>query len=92
MLIIYCPLAVFHILNSLQGGLTSGAWDTASELTNLACNSKRTDAVYNTGAGIQSIKTIEQKVLVRSRNSRLELVTTKTAHDANIIKPDHLYH
>ena len=92
MLIIYCLLAIFHILKSLQSGLTSGAWDTAPELTTLAYNSERTDAMYNTGVGIQSIRTLEQKVLVRSRNNCLELVTADTAHNADVIKPGHLYH
>jgi hypothetical protein len=89
---LYCLLAVFHIINSLRSGLTSEAWDTAPELTVLAFNSERSDAMYNTGAGIQSIRTMEQRVVVRSRNECLELIAGNTSNGGDVVKPGCRYH
>jgi len=91
-LIVYCLLAVFHIVNSLRSGLTSEAWDTAPELTILALNSEKSDAMYNTGAGIQSIRTMEQRVVVRSKNDCLELITGNASGSGEVVKPGRLYH
>lgn len=94
-LLVYCLLALVHIVTSIRNGLSSGAWDTTPELTALALNSEKSDAMYNTGAGIYSIKTMEKNAIVRSRNDCLELVIGPQVGSVippDAVKPDKLYH
>lgn len=77
---------------SISKGLSSGAWDTTPELTALAFNSEKSSAMYNTGAGIHSIHTMEQKAVVRSRNEGLELVVGIGPGAPDAVRHDRLYH
>ena len=73
-LLIYCTLAISHIVYLLWSGISSGSWDTISEITTLAMNSKRTDVLHNTGAGIDTIAVFQENVQVMARGEHLEFV------------------
>ncbi|QIX01993.1 hypothetical protein AMS68_007510 [Peltaster fructicola] len=91
-LCLYCVMAVVHTLYNLYTGLSSSTWDTEPELTALAVNSERSVAMHNTGAGIHSIKTMEQVVKVRTKDDRLELVFHDTIPGGKTVEPGHVYH
>ena len=90
-LLVYCLLAFAHIVVSTSKGLSSGAWDTTPELTALAYNSEKSDAMENTGAGIHAIRTMEQNAVIRARGNGLQLMIGDRKGGPRNINKDELY-
>ena len=72
--LIYCVLALGHTGYLLWSGISSGSWDTISELTTLAVNSKPTGLLKNTGAGIDTLTVFKENVQVMTNGEHLEFV------------------
>lgn len=89
---IYCLLALAHSVASIWKGWSSGAWDTTLELTALALHSDKSDAMHNTGAGIHSIRTMEQRAVVRARNDCVEIIVGPDVRGAQKLQYGQLYH
>ena len=72
--LIYCMLALGHTGYLLKTGYSSASWDSISELTTLAMNSRRTGQLKNTGAGIDTLTVFEENVQVMTNGEHLEFV------------------
>jgi hypothetical protein len=82
-LIIYCLYTTVYVLYTFITGRSSQAWDTISGLVALAMNSRPTEVLENTSAGISQTDTFRNLVSVREvvdRNERLELVFQRDEH------------
>jgi hypothetical protein len=89
---VYCLLTLWHFFrHNIKNGWTSGAWDTVPELTALALNSERSRAMDKTGAGIYSFATMEETVMVRTKEDRVEMVFRDTSAGKEIVSPGHAY-
>ena len=64
MLIIYCSLASVHIVLVFKKRIVINAWDSVAEVTALAMQSRPTDALKNTTAGISSMAVFKNFVKV----------------------------
>ena len=68
-------MAIVHVIIVITGNWTSNSWDTVTELLALAVNSKPTERLANTSAGIKKTVTWEEMVKIREVDERrLELV------------------
>ena len=72
-LLLYCVLALGHWAYLCLAGESSTSWDTTSEVVALAMNSRQADALYNTGAGIETLKVFRDNVRIVSAGERVEL-------------------
>jgi len=63
-LAVYAILALFHIGFTVWTGMTSQAWDTLSEVIALAMQSRPTETLRNTSAGITTATVFTQMVRV----------------------------
>ena len=63
-LIIYCVVAISHIIHTSIRARTSASWNTMAELTALAMNSSPTATLRNTCAGIMCLNTFKTNVRV----------------------------
>ena len=75
-LLTYCFLATLHTFFVLKTKIVSNAWDTVSEVTALAMQSRPTDVLKNTSAGISStviFKNFVKVVEAREGGNGLEL-------------------
>jgi hypothetical protein len=61
---VYCLVAIFHIMFALKTGLSSQSWDTISEIVALAMQSRPTERLRNTCAGIVTTSVFENFVRV----------------------------
>jgi hypothetical protein len=77
-LLFYSAFALSHVGYSLWTGWTATAWDTVPEIVALAMNSTKTQALDNTGAGVETIGVYEEKVRVKVRDDNLEFVFKDT--------------
>ncbi|KAH8693338.1 hypothetical protein GQ44DRAFT_765280 [Phaeosphaeriaceae sp. PMI808] len=71
---LYVLLVLFHIGYSATTGWYSSSWGSPSELTALAMNSAYTSKLENTGGGIESIDVFKEKVWVRLKDERAQMV------------------
>lgn len=78
-LAVYCVCAVAHGVYTIISGTSSNSWDSMSEMVALAYNSVPSDALKNTGAGIESFPTFRCSVNVRVVEEHLELVFGETS-------------
>lgn len=92
-LILYCLLALFHFGHTtLRTREQSNAWDTTPELFALAMNSARTEALKNTGAGIDTGDVFREIVKVEVKEGdRLEFVFKDTREDTGIFQKNREY-
>lgn len=90
-MLVYCLLALWHIVASWVNGISSGAWDTTAELTTLAYNSGNTDAMRNTGAGIQSSRTMRKVAMVSAADDRPGLVFGEDPRRVEALEINHSY-
>ena len=72
-LLTYSVLVTGHWIYLVWTGETSSSWDTSGEITTLAMNSRRTQKLVNTGAGIESTKVFRERVRVVAIGDHLEL-------------------
>jgi hypothetical protein len=75
---LYVLLVLFHIGYSATTGWYSSSWGSPSELTALAMNSAYTSKLENTGGGIESIDVFKEKVWVRLKDERAQMVFEDT--------------
>lgn len=74
-MLVYCALVLGHIFYSAISGVSSTAWDSAAELVALAMNSRPTEILQNTCAGIIGRKALKTPVRVlATTKGHLELV------------------
>jgi hypothetical protein len=92
-LICYCVMVIVHMLFSMRIGLCSQAWDTVSEVVALAMQSRPTEKLRNTCAGIVSKTTFTHLVRVRRTGEvgeHLELLF-EDGQSAGCLAPDEFY-
>ena len=83
LLLIYCLLAIIHIIYAGISGISSTCWDSIGEVTALAVNSTSTEALRNTCAGITEMAIFKLPVRVLAfrdevgEGEHLELVFDK---------------
>ncbi|KAF2141513.1 uncharacterized protein K452DRAFT_319107 [Aplosporella prunicola CBS 121167] len=77
-LLLYCIMALYHVLYTIKTGQTSNSWDTTPEVVALAMNSTRSEVLKNTGAGINTTEAFEHSVKIKSVGQRLEIVFDDT--------------
>jgi hypothetical protein len=90
-LLAYSVFALGHLFYSLSTGWSSTAWDTTPEIVALAINSRCPEQMLNTGAGIETINPMRQKVTIRYIDSKLEYVFKSGIGQGGRLRPDHPY-
>jgi hypothetical protein len=75
---LYVLLVTCHIFCSSIFGWYTSSWGTASELTALAMNSTPSDKLENTGGGIDTINVFKEKVNIRLKGGRAQMVFRDT--------------
>jgi hypothetical protein len=91
-LLLYVLLAIGHFAYSLITGWASTAWETLPEIAALAMNSRHTQALHNTGAGIATVGVFEETVKVRARDANnLEFVFHDTEHNGFMVRINRPY-
>lgn len=91
-LILYSFLAAGHFAYSWITGWASTSWETLPEIAALAMNSRRTEALHNTGAGIATVGVFEETVKVRARDANnLEFVFDDTPHNMFLVRENRPY-
>ncbi|KAK0103420.1 hypothetical protein ONS95_005444 [Cadophora gregata] len=74
-LLTYSGIALASVTYTVMfSHITSGAWDSVTELVALAINSDPSAGLKNTGAGISCSRTLERVVKVCARGDQLQLV------------------
>lgn len=63
-LMLYCLVVVVHIYFSLRSGLSSASWDSMAEMMALGMNSRPTNSLQNTCAGIRTIEVFKERVRI----------------------------
>ena len=71
-LLLYCLVVVVHVINVIYIGESSSSWHSIAEIASLAMNSKQTDVLQNTGAGIETPAIYERQVRVVATGDHLE--------------------
>ena len=72
-LLLYSFIVIVHVVHVIYTGESSGSWTSIAEIAALAMNSKQTDALQNTGAGIETPAIYERRVRVVALGDHLEL-------------------
>ena len=72
-LLIYSLIVLIHWGYMIWAKESSNSWDSSSEIAALAFNSRRTDALRNTGAGVETSRIFKQKVRIVSVGEQVEL-------------------
>ncbi|PVH84187.1 hypothetical protein DL98DRAFT_584760 [Cadophora sp. DSE1049] len=74
-LLTYSGISLAYVVYTMVfSRITSGAWDSITELVALAIKSDSSAELQNTGAGISCLKTLKRTVNVRVREGQLQLV------------------
>ncbi|KAK4954245.1 hypothetical protein LTR10_007675 [Elasticomyces elasticus] len=90
-LLIYCMMAAAHSVYIVWTGWTSSAWDTPPELTALALNSERTNAMHNTSAGVHSSNTFGSNVRFQAKDGAVQMVFNRSRVYGEPIVPGQTY-
>ena len=76
----HCLVALAHTIYCVLHGVSSGSWDTVTELLTLALGSPADSAVpENTGAGIKNSRTFKEKAWIRVNKGRVVLIFEREA-------------
>jgi hypothetical protein len=75
----YIFLALAHVIISVVDKKSSSVWDSVPEIVALAAQSRSPPSLQNTGAGIDTIDPLKQKVRVRNIDGHLEYIFDGTA-------------
>ncbi|EMD58652.1 hypothetical protein COCSADRAFT_204254 [Bipolaris sorokiniana ND90Pr] len=75
---LYVLLVSIHIGYSAMTGWYSNSWGSPSELTALAMNSAYTSKLENTGGGIETVDVFKERVWVRLKDERAQIVFDDT--------------
>ncbi|KAI9787920.1 MAG: hypothetical protein M1835_002597 [Candelina submexicana] len=74
LMILYCIVAILHYIYLCMTGISSSSWDSISEITTLAMNSKPTGALRGTSAGIDTLEVFKKRVrIVVADENHLEM-------------------
>ena len=90
-LLVYAAFATGHLIYSISTGWSSASWDTTPEIIALAINSRAPEQMQNTGAGIETINPMRQKVSIRYVDSRLEYVFGGAVDRGGPVRPNRMY-
>lgn len=90
-LIVYVFIACLHVIYSVPTETTSSAWDSVPEMVALALQSQRSFAMQNTGAGIDTIAPMKQKVRVRNVDGHLEYIFDDTYLNGSGVRANRKY-
>lgn len=90
-LMVYIIFACLHLVYSIYSGSSSSAWDTVPELVALAAQSQRSYAMHNTGAGIETMDPLKQKVSVRNIDGHLEYIFDDTYKKGSAVRANKRY-
>ena len=71
-LLLYCLVVVVNVIIVIYLGESSSSWHSIAEIASLAMNSKQTDVLRNTGAGIETPAIYERQVRVVAIGDHLE--------------------
>ncbi|KAL8792005.1 MAG: hypothetical protein Q9195_005423 [Heterodermia aff. obscurata] len=78
----HCLIALAHTIYCVLHGVSSGCWDTVTEILTLAIGSGGDAGVpENTGAGIKNGRTFKKKAWVRVKKGKVVLIFEKEAGD-----------
>lgn len=87
----YSIFAIAHISWALGTGWSSASWDSTQEIVALAINSRMPYSMHDTGAGIDTIKPMKEKVVVRDMKSRVEYVFRGQLDRGAPVRPGRYY-
>lgn len=90
-LLVYATFAAGHLIYSITTGWSSGSWDSTPEIIALAINSRTPGQMHNTGAGIETINPMRQKVSIRYVDSKLEYVFGGAIDRGAPVRPNRMY-
>ena len=90
-LLLYVVFAIVHMAYSWSTGVSSSAWDSVPEIIALAAQSQRSMHMQNTGAGIDTITPLKQKVRVRNVDGHLEYIFEDTYIKGSAVRPNRQY-
>ena len=90
-LLVYSLFATGHLVYSVTTGWSSTAWDSTPEIVALAINSRTPESMHDTGAGIDTINPMRQKVTIRYIDSKLEYVFRGALDRGAPVKPNREY-
>ena len=72
-LLLYSLIVLIHWAYMIWAKESSHSWDSSSEIAALAMNSRPTDTLRNTGAGVETSRIFKQKVRIVSVGEQVEL-------------------
>ncbi|KAI4190427.1 MAG: hypothetical protein L6R41_000807 [Letrouitia leprolyta] len=72
-LLIYSCIVLTHWAYMIWVKESSSSWQSSSEIAALAMNSRPTEVLYNTGAGVETSKIFRQRVRIVSVGEKVEL-------------------
>ncbi|KAK4983231.1 hypothetical protein LTR50_007351 [Elasticomyces elasticus] len=90
-LTVYCMFAMLHFGWSSWTGWTSTSWETAPEIAALAMNSKPTNRLRNTGAGIATTAVFKENVRIMAKDGHVVMVFKDKEGGHSTIKPNRAY-
>lgn len=90
-LCVYIVFACAHLVYSLWSGSSSSAWDNVPGIVALAAQSQRSYAMQNTGAGIDTMDPLKQKVCVRNVDGHLEYIFDDTYKKGSPVRENKRY-
>lgn len=74
----YSFIILLHMATSIYTGWSSSSWGSGSEVTALAMNSTTSRRLANTGGGIHTVGVFREKVQVRVREGRTQMMFEDT--------------
>lgn len=72
-LFIYSLIVLIHWAYMIWAKESSNSWDSSSEIAALAMNSRPTDTLRNTGAGVETSRIFKQRVRIVSVGEQVEI-------------------
>ena len=91
-LLIYVSIALIHLLYTLICSKeSSSSWDSIAELVALAMRSDPSEALLNTGAGINTDEVFEQRTQVIDKGGSLQLAVGPFVEDYSLVEPNEEY-
>lgn len=87
----YIVIAGCHTAYSLWTGWASTMSESSMEVAILTANSRPSRKLLNTGAGVDTLGIYTERVRVRARDEKLELVFRDTEEGSERIKKNHAY-
>lgn len=95
-LLIYCIIAILHVVHGIATGRAGSSWNTVSELFMLALNTQPPSHIQNTSAGVNTFSTFREPVKVRAnKHGSLEVVflddPAQSSLDIEDVKPNEAY-